>query len=197
LITPRGRVQGAELRRGWIPAARIKERRSSGRRALLFPLLCLLRLQAVQIIRCPLGVGGCAENSAFNYSNTVLPHIWKYQEFSAWMTDTMHDASFGPSMVSALTRSVLPQTHVLATSRSGNSYMRRRVSQNTITLPMCLWCTTRFSIATASLPGLTSAVGRDTLRLDSGDDVRVIIRFDCYRGRDLMHCTIWSTKITT
>ena len=26
-----------------------------------------------------------------NYSNTVLPHIWKYQEFSAWMTDTMHD----------------------------------------------------------------------------------------------------------
>jgi len=27
-----------------------------------------------------------------NYSSTVLPHIWKYQEFSAWMTDTMHDA---------------------------------------------------------------------------------------------------------
>lgn len=27
-----------------------------------------------------------------NYSDTVLPHIWKYQEFSAWMTDTMHDA---------------------------------------------------------------------------------------------------------
>jgi len=27
-----------------------------------------------------------------NYSETVLPHIWKYQEFSAWMTDTMHDA---------------------------------------------------------------------------------------------------------
>lgn len=27
-----------------------------------------------------------------NYSNTVLPRIWKYQEFSAWMTDTMHDA---------------------------------------------------------------------------------------------------------
>jgi len=26
------------------------------------------------------------------YSETVLPHIWKYQEFSAWMTDTMHDA---------------------------------------------------------------------------------------------------------
>jgi len=26
------------------------------------------------------------------YSSTVLPHIWKYQEFSAWMTDTMHDA---------------------------------------------------------------------------------------------------------
>jgi p-hydroxybenzoate 3-monooxygenase len=27
-----------------------------------------------------------------NYSDTVLPNIWKYQEFSAWMTDTMHDA---------------------------------------------------------------------------------------------------------
>jgi len=26
------------------------------------------------------------------YSGAVLPHIWKYQEFSAWMTDTMHDA---------------------------------------------------------------------------------------------------------
>lgn len=27
-----------------------------------------------------------------SYSDTVLPHIWTYQEFSAWMTDTMHDA---------------------------------------------------------------------------------------------------------
>lgn len=27
-----------------------------------------------------------------SYSETVLPHVWKYQEFSAWMTDTMHDA---------------------------------------------------------------------------------------------------------
>lgn len=27
-----------------------------------------------------------------NYSDTVLPHIWRYQEFSAWMTETMHDA---------------------------------------------------------------------------------------------------------
>ena len=26
------------------------------------------------------------------YSEAVLPHIWKYQEYSAWMTDTMHDA---------------------------------------------------------------------------------------------------------
>ena len=26
------------------------------------------------------------------YSNTVLPRLWRYQEFSAWMTDTMHDA---------------------------------------------------------------------------------------------------------
>jgi p-hydroxybenzoate 3-monooxygenase len=27
-----------------------------------------------------------------NYSGRVLPRIWKCQEFSAWMTDTMHDA---------------------------------------------------------------------------------------------------------
>lgn len=26
-----------------------------------------------------------------SYSNTVLPRVWRYQEFSAWMTDTMHD----------------------------------------------------------------------------------------------------------
>lgn len=27
-----------------------------------------------------------------NYSETVLPHIWNYQDFAVWMTDTMHDA---------------------------------------------------------------------------------------------------------
>jgi p-hydroxybenzoate 3-monooxygenase len=26
------------------------------------------------------------------YSDTVLPHIWTYQDFSVWMTETMHDA---------------------------------------------------------------------------------------------------------
>lgn len=26
------------------------------------------------------------------YSDSVLPRLWRYQEFSAWMTDTMHDA---------------------------------------------------------------------------------------------------------
>ncbi len=26
------------------------------------------------------------------YTDTCLPHVWTYQEFSAWMTDTMHDA---------------------------------------------------------------------------------------------------------
>jgi p-hydroxybenzoate 3-monooxygenase len=26
------------------------------------------------------------------YSDTILPRLWRYQEFSAWMTDTMHDA---------------------------------------------------------------------------------------------------------
>ena len=25
------------------------------------------------------------------YSGAVLPHVWRYQEFSVWMTDTMHD----------------------------------------------------------------------------------------------------------
>ena len=24
--------------------------------------------------------------------NSHLPRVWRYQEFSAWMTDTMHDA---------------------------------------------------------------------------------------------------------
>ncbi|MEN3208879.1 4-hydroxybenzoate 3-monooxygenase [Methylorubrum populi] len=34
-----------------------------------------------------------AETSALeSYSDTVLPHTWRYQEFSAWMTDTMHDS---------------------------------------------------------------------------------------------------------
>lgn len=27
-----------------------------------------------------------------NYSDTVLPHIWNYQDFAVWMTDMMHDA---------------------------------------------------------------------------------------------------------
>ena len=27
-----------------------------------------------------------------NYSATVLPHIWNYQDFAVWMTDMMHDA---------------------------------------------------------------------------------------------------------
>ncbi|EHQ24460.1 4-hydroxybenzoate 3-monooxygenase [Mucilaginibacter paludis] len=27
-----------------------------------------------------------------NYSETVLPHIWNYQDFAVWMADTMHDA---------------------------------------------------------------------------------------------------------
>jgi p-hydroxybenzoate 3-monooxygenase len=26
------------------------------------------------------------------YSETILPHIWTYQDFSVWMTETMHDA---------------------------------------------------------------------------------------------------------
>ncbi|KIZ47328.1 MULTISPECIES: 4-hydroxybenzoate 3-monooxygenase [Rhodopseudomonas] len=25
------------------------------------------------------------------YSDTVMPRVWRYQEFSAWLTDTMHD----------------------------------------------------------------------------------------------------------
>ena len=27
-----------------------------------------------------------------NYTSSCLPRIWKYQEFSIWMTDSMHDA---------------------------------------------------------------------------------------------------------
>ena len=27
-----------------------------------------------------------------SYSDNCLPHVWTYQEFSVWMTDTMHDA---------------------------------------------------------------------------------------------------------
>ncbi len=27
-----------------------------------------------------------------NYSDTVLPHIWNYQDYAVWMADTMHDA---------------------------------------------------------------------------------------------------------
>jgi p-hydroxybenzoate 3-monooxygenase len=27
-----------------------------------------------------------------DYSNTVLPRLWKYQDFAVWMTDTMHNA---------------------------------------------------------------------------------------------------------
>lgn len=27
-----------------------------------------------------------------SYSDICLPHLWKYQEFSVWMTETMHDA---------------------------------------------------------------------------------------------------------
>ncbi|OOQ58970.1 4-hydroxybenzoate 3-monooxygenase [Mucilaginibacter pedocola] len=32
-----------------------------------------------------------------NYSDTVLPHIWNYQDFAVWMADTMHDAG-NPSL---------------------------------------------------------------------------------------------------
>jgi p-hydroxybenzoate 3-monooxygenase len=31
-------------------------------------------------------------NGLANYSDTVLPHIWNYQDFAVWMTDMMHDA---------------------------------------------------------------------------------------------------------
>jgi p-hydroxybenzoate 3-monooxygenase len=29
-----------------------------------------------------------------NYSETCLPHIWNYQAFATWITDTMHNAGF-------------------------------------------------------------------------------------------------------
>ncbi len=40
--------------------------------------------------RSVLPISGDTRSSAPGRS--VLPHIWRYQEFSAWMTDTMHDA---------------------------------------------------------------------------------------------------------
>ena len=34
-----------------------------------------------------------SDTTALNrYTETVLPHIWNYENFSTWMTDTMHDA---------------------------------------------------------------------------------------------------------
>jgi len=32
------------------------------------------------------------ESALQSYSDSVLPRIWRYQEFSAWMAETMHDA---------------------------------------------------------------------------------------------------------
>lgn len=32
------------------------------------------------------------ETGLKNYSATVLPHIWNYQDYAVWMADTMHDA---------------------------------------------------------------------------------------------------------
>lgn len=29
-----------------------------------------------------------------SYSETCLPHIWNYQAFATWITDTMHNAGF-------------------------------------------------------------------------------------------------------
>lgn len=37
-------------------------------------------------------VNGRDVSALASYSATVLPRVWKYQEFSAWMTDTMHDS---------------------------------------------------------------------------------------------------------
>lgn len=37
-------------------------------------------------------VKGQDKTALENYSDTVLPHIWNYQDFAVWMADTMHDA---------------------------------------------------------------------------------------------------------
>ena len=40
-----------------------------------------------------LGAVQAGDRTALNsYSEICLPHVWTYQEFSVWMTDTMHDA---------------------------------------------------------------------------------------------------------
>ena len=36
-------------------------------------------------------VRDCDPSALASYSETVMPRVWRYQEFSAWMTDTMHD----------------------------------------------------------------------------------------------------------
>jgi p-hydroxybenzoate 3-monooxygenase len=40
-----------------------------------------------------------------NYSGTCLQHVWRYQEFSQWITDTMHDAG-NPSLRGAFQQKI-------------------------------------------------------------------------------------------
>lgn len=53
------------------------------------------------------------------YSDTVLAHVWTYQEFSAWMTDTMHDA--GNSTQHGAVRQQLARARLDALFRSSTA----------------------------------------------------------------------------
>ena len=50
------------------------------------------------------------------YSDTCLPHVWSYQDFSVWMTDTMHDA--GDSTLHGKFRQQVARTHLDTLFRS-------------------------------------------------------------------------------
>ena len=53
-----------------------------------------MALYDVDVLASALTAALHEQNTALlsSYSETCLAHVWKYQEFSAWMTDTMHDA---------------------------------------------------------------------------------------------------------
>ena len=65
------------------------------------------------------------------YSSECLPRIWRYQEYSVWMTDTMHDAgdpTLHGSYRQMVARSRLDTLFASATAGSLHSqYMRGQV----------------------------------------------------------------------
>jgi hypothetical protein len=58
------------------------------------PIGCNARINSPKDNRgCPDHQSYCPNGSALkSYSDTILPRLWRYREFSARMPDTMHDA---------------------------------------------------------------------------------------------------------